>query len=59
MKLALDVWYDAWSRAGATGAGDLGETLAAEALHDGTHRDDGCRRGADAGGDPGQSPRVS
>lgn len=53
MKLALDTWYDAWSRPEAAGAMEPGETGAAEAIRDGAYRDGGCRRGTDAGGDLG------
>ena len=51
MKLALDVWYEAWNRTEGDDAGavDRGEANAAE-----VRRDGGCRHRVDAGRDLGQ-----
>ena len=53
MKLALDVWYEDWSRPEGeeARAADGGEVPAAEAVHDGGCRDVWYRIGRDAGGD--------
>ena len=51
MKLALDIWYEAWGRNGdrnSAGAAGLGEaaSVGGAALHDGSRRDrGGCHRG--------------
>lgn len=56
MKLALDVWYEAWSRTEGddAGGGDRGEAVAAEVRREVVRRDGGCRHRMDAGRDLGQ-----
>lgn len=58
LKLALDVWYEAWGRTGereivgATGHGDAA-IVAEPVVHDGTHPGGGVRDPREVAGDVG------